>query len=134
MADGLCVEYPLVSFFPERGESTVEAKEVCSRCLVKDECLQAALEQVERHGIWGGLSERERRRVRFDRNLAKRRQRGGKPSPKSHLEQQLRDERRLLIGVLREMGVAAKVIAAAAGISAGTISGELGALGRQMRQ
>lgn len=62
--DALCQEYLAVNFFPERGESTSPAKAVCRRCLVREECLAFALASVERHGIWGGLSERERRKVR----------------------------------------------------------------------
>ena len=54
-------------FFPERGASTREAKEVCRGCVVKNDCLEYALENGEKFGIWGGLSERERRRLRRQR-------------------------------------------------------------------
>ena len=54
-------------FFPERGASTREAKAVCRGCEVRLECLEYALEHGEKFGIWGGLSERERRRVRRQR-------------------------------------------------------------------
>ena len=56
-------------FFPERGASTREAKEVCRGCVVQDECLEFALSNGEKFGIWGGKSERERRRVRRQRAL-----------------------------------------------------------------
>ena len=59
-------------FFPERGASTREAKGVCRGCEVKDECLEYALAHGEKFGIWGGLSERERRRVRRERALRPR--------------------------------------------------------------
>ncbi len=59
-------------FFPERGASTKEAKEVCRGCVVKDECLEFALRNSEKFGIWGGMSERERRRVRRARAMAAR--------------------------------------------------------------
>lgn len=59
-------------FFPERGASTREAKEVCRGCVVRDECLEYALANGEKFGIWGGLSERERRRVRRQRALERR--------------------------------------------------------------
>ena len=59
-------------FFPERGASTREAKEVCRGCVVKGECLEYALANGEKFGIWGGLSERERRKVRRSRALARR--------------------------------------------------------------
>ena len=52
------------TFFPEKGGSTREAKRICSGCPVKAECLEYALENDERFGIWGGLSERERRKLR----------------------------------------------------------------------
>lgn len=59
-------------FFPERGASTKEAKAVCRGCVVRDECLEFALENAEKFGIWGGMSERERRRLRRERALARR--------------------------------------------------------------
>jgi WhiB family redox-sensing transcriptional regulator len=51
-------------FFPERGASTREAKEVCRGCVVRLDCLEYALVNGEKFGIWGGLSERERRRLK----------------------------------------------------------------------
>jgi len=51
-------------FFPERGASTREAKEVCRGCVVRIDCLEYALDNGEKFGIWGGLSERERRRLK----------------------------------------------------------------------
>lgn len=59
-------------FFPERGASTREAKEVCRGCGVREECLEYALESGEKIGIWGGMSERERRRLRRQRAIARR--------------------------------------------------------------
>jgi WhiB family redox-sensing transcriptional regulator len=59
-------------FFPQRGTSTREAKEVCRGCLVQAECLDYAIANGEKFGIWGGLSERERRRVRRARLAARR--------------------------------------------------------------
>ena len=59
-------------FFPERGASTREAKEVCRGCVVRENCLEYALANSEKFGIWGGMSERERRRVRRARALDRR--------------------------------------------------------------
>lgn len=59
-------------FFPERGASTREAKEVCKGCVVREDCLEYALANGEKFGIWGGLSERERRRIRRQRALVRR--------------------------------------------------------------
>jgi WhiB family transcriptional regulator, redox-sensing transcriptional regulator len=60
----LCSQTDPEAFFPEKGGSTREAKRICSRCEVKDQCLEYALGNDERFGIWGGLSERERRRIK----------------------------------------------------------------------
>jgi WhiB family redox-sensing transcriptional regulator len=60
----LCAQTDPEAFFPEKGGSTREAKRICSGCDVRAECLEYALANDERFGIWGGLSERERRRLR----------------------------------------------------------------------
>jgi len=60
----LCAQTDPEAFFPEKGGSTREAKRICVGCDVKGECLEYALGQDERFGIWGGLSERERRRLK----------------------------------------------------------------------
>lgn len=60
----LCAQTDPEAFFPEKGGSTREAKRICQACPVRDECLEFALENDERFGIWGGLSDRERRRLR----------------------------------------------------------------------
>jgi WhiB family redox-sensing transcriptional regulator len=65
--DALCAETDPEAFFPEKGGSTREAKRVCVGCEVRAECLEFALASDERFGIWGGLSERERRRLRLQR-------------------------------------------------------------------
>lgn len=60
----LCAQTDPEAFFPEKGGSTREAKKVCASCDVRSECLEYALENDERFGIWGGLSERERRKLK----------------------------------------------------------------------
>ncbi|WP_019971360.1 WhiB family transcriptional regulator [Mycobacterium sp. 141] len=60
----LCAQTDPEAFFPEKGGSTREAKRICQGCEVKDACLDYALAHDERFGIWGGLSERERRRLK----------------------------------------------------------------------
>jgi WhiB family transcriptional regulator, redox-sensing transcriptional regulator len=62
----LCAQTDPEAFFPEKGGSTREAKKVCRSCEVRAECLEYALEHDERFGIWGGMSERERRRLKRD--------------------------------------------------------------------
>ena len=60
-------------FFPERGASTRKAKQICAECEVQVECLEYAITNGEKFGIWGGLSERERRRIRKERSLSRQR-------------------------------------------------------------
>jgi len=62
--DSLCAQTDPEAFFPEKGGSTREAKKICGSCEVRANCLEYALENDERFGIWGGLSERERRKLR----------------------------------------------------------------------
>ncbi len=62
--DALCAQTDPEAFFPEKGGSTRDAKKVCGACNVRARCLEYALSNDERFGIWGGLSERERRRLR----------------------------------------------------------------------
>jgi len=59
-------------FFPERGASTRRAKAICAACEVRGKCLDFAIDYGEKFGIWGGMSERERRRVRRERMVARR--------------------------------------------------------------
>lgn len=63
MADALCREYPKVNFYPTSGESPQPALRVCRSCRVQEECLAYALDNGER-GVWGGTTQRERRRMR----------------------------------------------------------------------
>jgi WhiB family redox-sensing transcriptional regulator len=67
---GLCAQVDPETFFPEKGGSTRKAKKVCRACDVRAECLGYALEHDERFGIWGGLSERERRRLKREGQAA----------------------------------------------------------------
>jgi hypothetical protein len=54
-------------FFPERGDDDRPGKRICSTCPVKAFCLEYAIEAGEKHGIWGGTSERQRRSMRRER-------------------------------------------------------------------
>lgn len=63
-AEALCAQTDPEAFFPEKGGSTRDAKRICASCQVRSECLEYALQHDERFGIWGGLSERERRKLR----------------------------------------------------------------------
>ena len=50
-------------FYPTTEEEEEEAKAICNVCPVRETCLEFALANREREGVWGGLNERERRRV-----------------------------------------------------------------------
>lgn len=63
----LCAEVDPELFFVEKGAPTAPAKRVCRSCEVRSECLEYALDHQERWGVWGGLSERERRRLERER-------------------------------------------------------------------
>jgi WhiB family redox-sensing transcriptional regulator len=62
-ADALCAQADPEAWFPEKGGSLREAKAVCLRCPVQAECVDQALSTGERYGLWGGLSERQRRKI-----------------------------------------------------------------------
>jgi WhiB family transcriptional regulator, redox-sensing transcriptional regulator len=70
-----CCGTDLNLFFPERGESADPARQVCVRCPVRQLCLEYALSNRITHGIWGGMTEWERRPLQSDWNQAARRER-----------------------------------------------------------
>lgn len=63
-ADALCAQTDPDAFFPDQGGSAAPAKAVCRLCAVRTYCLDYALAHDERFGVWGGLSEAQRRRLR----------------------------------------------------------------------
>jgi WhiB family redox-sensing transcriptional regulator len=69
MADGLCRGLDPAIFFPSDGSGVVVARRVCARCKVREECLRYALKNRIDHGVWGGASERERKRLAKTRAL-----------------------------------------------------------------
>jgi WhiB family redox-sensing transcriptional regulator len=77
MKRAACAGMDYEMFFPERGQSVIAAKTVCAQCAVRAICLDYAMSINERHGIWGGTTEKERRVLR--------RQRGStRPRPRRH--------------------------------------------------
>ncbi|MET9443838.1 WhiB family transcriptional regulator [Streptomyces sp. NPDC006610] len=63
-AQALCAQTGADFFFPEPGSSVREAKRICALCEMRPACLEYALENDERFGVWGGLSEKERLQLR----------------------------------------------------------------------
>ncbi|NLD76416.1 MAG: WhiB family transcriptional regulator, partial [Acidimicrobiales bacterium] len=63
MSRGNCRNYPPSAFFPSDGVGVDSARKICADCRVSAECLEYALENRIDHGVWGGCSERERRRI-----------------------------------------------------------------------
>ncbi|MBE1601691.1 WhiB family redox-sensing transcriptional regulator [Streptomyces stelliscabiei] len=64
----LCAQTGADFFFPEPGSSVREAKRICGMCEMRTACLEYALSHDERFGVWGGLSEKERLRLRRAEN------------------------------------------------------------------
>jgi WhiB family transcriptional regulator, redox-sensing transcriptional regulator len=69
MAEGNCADKPPGVFFPSDGVGVEIARRICSSCPVKQVCLEYALRNRIDHGVWGGTSERERRRILRSRRL-----------------------------------------------------------------
>lgn len=67
--DALCREVDPDLFFPDRGESPAPALRVCAACEVRVECAAEALAVGEEFGVWGGTTERQRRRYRREQRL-----------------------------------------------------------------
>lgn len=65
--DAACRDMDTAVFFPTRGEDVRAAQAVCDGCPVRAECLEYALTTADQFGIWGGESERSRRRLRSAR-------------------------------------------------------------------
>ena len=70
MQRGLCREIAPAVFFPSDGVGVETARRICADCPVRGECLEYALEFRIDHGVWGGCSERERRRILKRRRVA----------------------------------------------------------------
>ncbi len=63
MSAGNCNNHPPEVFFPNDGVGVEVAKKICATCPVADQCREYALENRIDHGVWGGTSERQRRRI-----------------------------------------------------------------------
>lgn len=69
MAGGKCREVPPATFFPSDGVGVEVARRICATCPMQAPCLEYALRNKIDHGVWGGASERERRRIARRRRL-----------------------------------------------------------------
>ena len=69
MRRGNCRDEPAAMFFPSDGAGVEAARQLCATCPVKEPCLEYALRNRIDHGVWGGTSERERRRILRQRRL-----------------------------------------------------------------
>jgi len=63
MAKGNCATHPPETFFPSDGVGVEIARKICETCPQSERCLEYALRNRIDHGVWGGCSERERRRI-----------------------------------------------------------------------
>lgn len=108
----LCATSPTPDFwFPLTGESSEQAKGVCRRCPVRQDCLDWALTKNETHGVWGGLSPKERQAIR--------RLRGQGPKPPDPRVAPTRHRRVL---ELTAQGRSNREIALELGVAASTVS------------
>lgn len=71
MGQGNCRDHPPSTFFPSDGVGVDVARRICATCPVQAPCLEYALRNGVDHGVWGGTSERERRRIARSRRLAR---------------------------------------------------------------
>lgn len=71
--DAACRDLDTAIFFPETEEAVAVAKAICATCPVREACLEFAIVTRQDDGVWGGLDENERRRVRRRRQEAARR-------------------------------------------------------------
>lgn len=79
--EGLCRQVDPELFFPEKGQDTTKAaKRVCAECPVLAQCLEQALIKGERFGVWGGKTERERRKLRAPAKTGRPRKHAFEPS------------------------------------------------------
>lgn len=69
MAQGLCDELHPSTFFPSDGVGVERARKICAACTMQARCLEYALMNRIDHGVWGGTSERQRRRILKQRRL-----------------------------------------------------------------
>lgn len=61
--EGICQTTDPAIFYPEPGDSDTTARKICAGCPVRRTCLDHALTKPEWHGVWGGISQNERRRL-----------------------------------------------------------------------
>ena len=66
----LCAEVDPEIFFPDKGERTAHVKQICKACIVKVECLEYSIQNNERFGVCGGLTEHDRRKVRARKKVS----------------------------------------------------------------
>lgn len=62
--DAACADHEPEMWFPGRGQDARPARAICGECLVSADCLAYAMDNAIKHGMWGGLSERQRRKLR----------------------------------------------------------------------
>jgi WhiB family redox-sensing transcriptional regulator len=108
--DALCTQTDPEMFFPEKGGSPADAKRVCDGCDVRERCLQYALDNNERFGVWGGKTKSERDQLRATEKP------GRSVSPHKRLTGQAKKARDQRI-ILLAKSTSAKAIAVEFGIS-----------------
>lgn len=67
---GMCRNSPAEKFYPSSGSGVKVAQKICEQCVIQEECLEYALDNGEIYGVWGGASERERKRILKHRRVS----------------------------------------------------------------
>ncbi|MGI8810564.1 MAG: WhiB family transcriptional regulator [Acidimicrobiales bacterium] len=70
--EAACRDLDTATFFPETDDGVAAAKAICATCPVREACLEFALVTRQDDGVWGGIDENERRRIRRRRQDAAR--------------------------------------------------------------
>ena len=123
----LCAQTDAETFFPKKGQYPARAKAICERCEVKTDCLATAVLSKHNHfGVWGGLTERERRLIREGARDIKKSQ--GLPFGKRRVRVHERQQRVL---ELNQKGTSVRQIAAELDVSTRTVMRDLRSLEQQ---
>lgn len=109
-AHALCSETDPEAYFPEPGQPNKSARDVCARCDLRNPCAQWAIANPDEHGIWGGLSERERVDIRRRQPIERRQPRNWTDAETRALVIDLTVRGWSLVQIAREVGVTARTI------------------------
>lgn len=109
MDEALCAQVGWQMFFPSKGQPAAPAKRVCQMCPVQVECLQFALDHAVAHGIWGGTSEADRRRLAWKATPALTTRVRAEVKPKEFYDQRARQIQSMAARGMSTQGIATEL-------------------------